>query len=152
MSWATLWTPWTIACQVPLSSTISQSLLKFMSIELVMLSNHLIPYSFCLQSFPGLGSFPMRQLFTSDGQSIAASASATRINDYFIQTQVFLVAKMVKNLPVIQESLVDPWAGMIPWRREWQPTLVFLLGESHGQRSLVGYSPWVTKSQIRLNN
>ena len=48
----------------------------------------------------------MRQLFTSDGQSIAASASATRINDYFIQTQVFLVAKMVKNLPVIQESLV----------------------------------------------
>ena len=30
----------------------------------------------------------------------------------------------------------------IPWRRTWQPTLVFLLGESHGQRSLAGYSPW----------
>ena len=30
----------------------------------------------------------------------------------------------------------------MPWRREWQPTPVFLLGESHGQRSLVGYSPW----------
>ena len=29
-----------------------------------------------------------------------------------------------------------------PWRREWQPTLVFLLGEFHGQRSLAGYSPW----------
>ena len=28
------------------------------------------------------------------------------------------------------------------WRREWQPTPVFLPGESHGQRSLVGYSPW----------
>ena len=31
---------------------------------------------------------------------------------------------------------------MIPWRREWQPTPVFLPGKSHGQRSLVGYSPW----------
>ena len=32
--------------------------------------------------------------------------------------------------------------GEIPWRREWQSTLVFLPGESHGQRSLAGYSPW----------
>ena len=31
---------------------------------------------------------------------------------------------------------------LIPWGRKWQPTLVFLPGESHGQRSLVGYSPW----------
>ena len=36
----------------------------------------------------------------------------------------------------------DPWVGKIPWRMEWQPTPVFLPGESHGQRSLVGYSPW----------
>ena len=36
----------------------------------------------------------------------------------------------------------DPWAGKIPWRRTWQPTPVFLPGESHGQRSLEGYSPW----------
>ena len=36
----------------------------------------------------------------------------------------------------------DPWVGKIPWRRKWQPTPVFLLGESHGQRSLVGYSSW----------
>ena len=35
----------------------------------------------------------------------------------------------------------DPWVGKIPWRRAWQPTPVFLPGESHGQRSLVGYSP-----------
>ena len=35
----------------------------------------------------------------------------------------------------------DPWIGKIPWRRKWQPTPVFLPGESHGQRSLVGYSP-----------
>ena len=36
----------------------------------------------------------------------------------------------------------NPWFGNIPWRRKWQPTPVFLLGKSHGQRSLVGYSPW----------
>ena len=34
------------------------------------------------------------------------------------------------------------WVGQIPWRREWLPTPVFLPGESHGQRSLMGYSPW----------
>ena len=36
----------------------------------------------------------------------------------------------------------DPWVVKIPWRRASQSTLVFLPGESHGQRSLVGYSPW----------
>ena len=39
----------------------------------------------------------------------------------------------------------NPWVGTIPWRREWQPTPVFLPGESHGQRNLVGYSPWGRK-------
>ena len=39
----------------------------------------------------------------------------------------------------------DPWVGKIPWRRAWQPTLVSLPRESHGQRSLVGYSPWGRK-------
>ena len=32
-----------------------------------------------------------------------------------------------------------------PWRRKWQPTPVFLPGEFHGQRTLMGYSPWVNK-------
>ena len=36
----------------------------------------------------------------------------------------------------------NPWLGKSPWRREQQPTPVFLPGESHGQRSLAGYSPW----------
>ena len=35
----------------------------------------------------------------------------------------------------------NPWVGKIPWRRKWQPTPVLLPGESHGQRSLAGYSP-----------
>ena len=35
----------------------------------------------------------------------------------------------------------DPWVRKVPWRRKGQPTLVFLPGKSHGQRSLVGYTP-----------
>ena len=73
-------TPWTIVCQASLSVTVSQSLLKFMSIESVMLSNHIIlchPLLFCLWSFPVSGSLPMSWLFTSGGQSIEASALAS---------------------------------------------------------------------------
>ena len=72
-------TLWTAAHQTSLSFTISQSLLKLMSIELVMPSNHLIsviPLSSCLQSFPASGSFPVSWFFESGGQSIGASASA----------------------------------------------------------------------------
>ena len=36
----------------------------------------------------------------------------------------------------------SPWVGKIPWTRKWQPTPVFMPGEAHGQRSLVGCSPW----------
>ena len=39
----------------------------------------------------------------------------------------------------------DHWVGKITWRRKWQPTPIFLPGESHGQRSLVGDSPWGRK-------
>ena len=40
-----------------------------------------------------------------------------------------------------------PGLGRLPWRREWQPTPVFLPGESHGQSSLAGYSPWGHESR-----
>ena len=39
----------------------------------------------------------------------------------------------------------DPWVRKMPWRRKWQPAPVRLPGESHGQRSLAGYSPWCRK-------
>ena len=68
------------AHQASLSFTLSWSLLKLMSIESVMLSNHLIlwhPLLLCLQSFPASGSFPRSQLFASGGQSIGVSASTT---------------------------------------------------------------------------
>jgi len=42
--------------------------------------------------------------------------------------------------------------GKIPWRREWQPTPVFLPGEFHGQRSLVGSSPWGCREMQRVSH
>ena len=72
-------TPWT-ARQASLSITNSRSLLKLMSIESVMTSSHLIlchPFSSHPQSFPASGSFPVSQLFASDGQSTGVSASAS---------------------------------------------------------------------------
>ena len=73
-------TPWTAACQASLCIINSQSLPKLMSIELVMPSNHLILCHTLLllpQSFPGLGSFQMSQLFPSVGQSIGVSTSTS---------------------------------------------------------------------------
>ena len=72
-----------------------------------------------------------------------------------------LVAQLLKNLPAMLETWASqvklmvknpptsvgdvryrfyPWVGKMPWRRAWQSTPVFLPGESHGQRSLEGYS------------
>ena len=57
-------------------------------------------------------------------------------------------------VPVVKNTLTnagdirdtfDPWVQKIPWRRKGQPTPVFLPGKSHGQQSLVAYSPWGCK-------
>ena len=68
------------------------------------------------------------------------------------------VAQTVKNCPAVKE----PWVSSLgqecpPWRREWLPTPVFLPGESHGQRSLTGHSPWSrqesdTSERLALEN
>ena len=52
-----------------------------------------------------------------------------------------LVAQMVKDLPAMQETWVQSLSRERPCRKKRQPTPVFLLGESHGQRRLAGYSP-----------
>ena len=73
-------TPWTETYQAYWSITNSQSLLKFISIESVMPSNHVIlchPILLLRSIFPASGYFLMSQFFTSGGQSIAASASAS---------------------------------------------------------------------------
>ena len=60
------------------------------------------------------------------------------------------LAQMVKNLSVIWETWVPSLGWEDPWRKAWQPTPVFLPGESHGQRSLAGYSPWGLKDMTEV--
>ena len=73
-------TPWTAACQASLSITNSRSLLKQSSIKSVMSSNHLIlchPVLLPPSIFPSIRVFPMSQFFTSGGERIRISASAS---------------------------------------------------------------------------
>ena len=68
-------------------------------------------------------------------------------NAYMYILWASLVAQLVKNLPanagdhLQRRPGFDPWVRKIPWRRRWGPIPVFLPRKSHGQRSLVGYSP-----------
>ena len=64
-----------------------------------------------------------------------------------------LVAQPVKNLQC-RRPRFNPWVRKIPWKREWQPTLVFLPGEFHGQRSLVDWAAvhGVAKKWIQLSD
>ena len=98
-------TPWTAAYQASLSFTISWSLFKLRSIELVMPSNHLIlcsPFSPCPQSFPASGSYLMSQFLASGGQSIGASASASvlpvNIQGWFPLGFISLLSKGVSRI------------------------------------------------------
>ena len=62
---------------------------------------------------------------------------------YVIRVSASQVALVVKNPPAnAGDAGSVPGSERFPWRRKWQPTSVFLPGESHEQKSLVGYSPW----------
>ena len=76
--------------------------------------------------------------------------------DLKAQRDIFLIhwypCKCFPGGSVVKESAcqcrrlgLNLWVGKIPWRRKWQPSSVFLPGKSHGQRHLVGYSPWGRK-------
>ena len=102
-------TPWTVALQVPLSSTISLSLLKFMAIELVMLSNHLILcHLLLLLSFPVSGSFPVSQFFASGSQNIGASTSVIPMNiqGWFPLGWIDLISLQYKGLSNSKASVL----------------------------------------------
>ena len=79
-----------------------------------------------------------------DPGSIPGSRSShgEGIGHLLLYSWASVVAQMVKNPPACRRPGFIIWIGKIPWRRAWQPTPVFLPGEPHGQRSLVGYSLW----------
>ena len=70
---------------------------------------------------------------------------STKFNNMCTWERASQVVRVVKNPPVNAWDMrcgFDSWIRKIPWRRAWQPTPVFLPWESHGKRSLAGYSPW----------
>ena len=77
------------------------------------------------------------------GGSINHSADKSTVCSY---KRASLVAQTVKNPPEMQEPQVQSVGQEDPQRSQWQPTPVFLPGESNGQRSLAGCSPWVAES------
>ena len=102
-------------------------------------------FSFCLQSFPASGSFPMSQLFVSGSQSIWRRQ--------WHPTPVLLPGKSHGRKSLVGCSpwgrrVRHDWATSLSlctflhWRRKWQPTPVFLPGESQGWGSLVGCRLW----------
>ena len=142
-------TPWPAAHQTSLSLIISQSLPKFMSIVLVTPSSHLIlwcPLSLCLQSSPALESFPMSQLFF------------IRWHNYWSFRMAPPSSTLAWKIPWTEEPgrlqsmgslrVRHNWATSLSlftfmyWRSKWQPTPVFLPGESQGWGSLVGCRIW----------
>ena len=132
----------TIARQPPLSFSTSRSLFGFMSIELVMLSNHLIlyhPFSFCLQSFPASGSFPMSSIFGLGGQSIAASASASvfprNIQGWFPLGLTGLISLLSKGLSRVSSSTTI-------WKHQFFSSQLSLWFNSHIHAWLLE-KPWL---------
>ena len=109
-------TPWTAARQASLSITSSRSLPKLMSIKSVMSSNHLIlchPLLLPPSIFPASGSFPVSQFFTSGGQSIGVSASASvlpmNIQDWFPLGWIVLISLLSKGLSRVLFNCNGQW-------------------------------------------
>ena len=75
-------------------------------------------------------------------QSFSNSSQKQKRTKHIQRTSQGVLVVQNSATSVVDMSLrFDPWIGEIPWRRVWQPTLVFLPEESHGQRILAGYSP-----------
>ena len=98
-------------------------------------SSPLYPSGWWGQNFIHLTLWP-RTLQPCDGLCAGNQRVHLSITHIIRASQEVLV---VKNLPANAGDIKD-WVGKIPWRRAWQPTPIFLPGESHGRRRLVGYS------------
>ena len=140
-------TPWTAVGQASLSITNSRSLFKLISIKLVMPSNHLIlcrPLLLPPSIFPSIRVFSYESVlrikwpkYWSFSFSISPSNEHSELIFFRIDwLDLLAVQGTLKSL--LQHH---SWKASIPWRRKWQTTPVFLPGECHGRRSLVGYSP-----------
>ena len=147
-------TPWTEACQASLPITNSWSLLKLMSIELVLSSKHLI---LCRTLLFLSSIFPRIRVISSESVlcircpkywsfrfSISSSSEYSGLISFRMDWLDLLAVKgTLKSLLQHHSSKASILqCSAFFQRRQWQPTPVFLPGKSHGWRSLVGCSPW----------
>ena len=121
-----------------------------MSIESAMPSNHLIP---CHPLLLLLSICPRTRAFSS---GLALHIRWPKYWNFSLSISLSReYSGLIYFLSICQQCGrpgFDPWVGKIPWRRTLQPTPVLLPGKSHGERSLVGYSLWVAKSQKWLSD
>ena len=114
----TLGTPWTVACQAPLSMEFSRQ---------KCLSG--LPFH-PPGDLPNPGIKPASPAFQADSLQAEQQGKPKKSG----------VSK--ESACQCRRCRCDPWVRKIPQRRKWQSIPVFLPGKSHGQKSLVGYSPW----------
>ena len=165
-------TPWTAAGQASLSLTISWSLPKFMSIESVMPSNHLIICHLLLlpaSIFPRIRGNESELCMVAKVLKLSASVLPVSFQGWFSSLRLTgLISLLSKGFSKVLSSTTFgdgwcsgkeptwqcrrckrcrfiPWVGKILWNRKRQPSPVFLPRKFHGQGSLVGYSPWDCK-------
>ena len=118
--------PWTAACQAPLSFTILWNLLRFVSLESVMPSNHLIlcqPLHLLPSVLPSIRAFLMSLLFTSGGQSVGASASASVLP---MNIQDWLSLGLTGLMSFLSKGLSRVFSSTTLWKHRFfvsQPSL-----------------------------
>ena len=140
--------PWTVARQSPLFSTISQSLFKFMSTESVILSKYLIlccPVLLFLQSFSESESFPISQLFKSDGQSIGAPASASVIP---INIQGWFPLGLTGLISLLFKGLSRVFSSTTVWKHQFFGTQFSLWPNSHQVYMTTDYTDLCRQSDV----
>ena len=94
-------------------------------------------------------SFSQEALFSFSTQG--TFSGRLLLSSLKIPTCGLVIINPPTNAGVARNAKFSPWIGNIPWRRKWQPTPVFLPGESHRQRSRAVYSSQDHKSQTRLS-
>ena len=120
----------TLAWTAPLSSTMFRSSFRFMSIELVTLtiSSSAAQSSFCLQSFPAPGSFPVSRLFASGGQSIRASTSASVLPK---SSQGWFPLRLTSFISLLSKGLSRVFSSTTVWKHLFFGALPSLFPCSH---------------------
>ena len=124
-------TPWTAAHQASLSHTISRSMLKFMSIELVMPSIHLIlchPLLLLPSIFPSIRSFPMSQFFASGGQSIGASALTSVLP---VNLRGWFPLGLTGLISLLSKGFSRVFSSTIVWKHQFFSAQPSLWSNSH---------------------